>query len=61
MKAEILKALSVLRIEVLVYTMKEEKCETLGELVKKLAFAYNREDVHRIANDILFAYETRNW
>lgn len=60
MKAAILKVLAALDFEVLTYTMTVNKCKTLEQLVDKLAWAYNREDLNRIAGDLHFAYETRN-
>lgn len=58
---KILKQLAYLDIEVLAYTMETEKCKTLARLADKLMERYTEEDVSRIFNDILFAFETRNW
>lgn len=60
MKAKVLKQLATLQFEVLAYTMKSYKCNTLDELAKKLSFAYTSEDAHRIAGDLQYSYETRN-
>ena len=60
MKAKVLKQLATLQFEVLAYTMKSYKCNTLDELVKKLSYCYISEDAHRIAGDLQYSYETRN-
>lgn len=59
MKAKVLKQLATLQFEVLAYTMKDYKCNTLDELVKKLSYAYTLEDAHRIAYDLQYSYDTR--
>jgi hypothetical protein len=46
-------------MEVLSYSAKDRGCNTLDELVKKLQWAYNAEDVNRIPDDLTYAYETR--
>ena len=60
MKAKVLKQLATLQFEVLSYTMKDYKCNTHDELVKKLSFCYISEDARRIAGDLQYSYETRN-
>ena len=61
MFTKVLKELAYLDIEVLTYTMEAEKCKSLARLADKLCERYTKEDVDHIVNDLLFAFETRNW
>lgn len=55
MKAKVLKQLATLQFEVLAYTMKDYKCNTLDELVKKLSLLLHAGGCapHRIRPAIL--------
>lgn len=56
MKTKILNILASMPFYMVDYAMRSEKVKTLDELCKKLAFRYTKEDCHRIANDIAYAY-----
>ena len=59
MKTKVLKVLATLKFEVLSYTIEQYGCDTLSELVDKLSWAYNAEDVNRIADDLEYAFENK--
>lgn len=59
MEAKIFHRLADLPFEVLGWTIKQYGCKTMGELADKLSYAYNREDVNRINDDLIYAYEHR--
>lgn len=60
MKTKVLKAFASVQFKVLAYTMEMYKCNTLDQLASKFCKFYIAEDVHRIASDLEYAYETRN-
>lgn len=59
MKAKVLKVLATLKFEVLAYSVEFYGCNTLGELVDKLSYAYIPEDVNRIADDLQYSFDTK--
>lgn len=56
MKTKILDVLSELPFYMVCYAVRSYVVKNLSQLCEKLAFAYTKEDYHRIVNDIANAY-----
>lgn len=45
-----------MNFEVVVWTMKDEKCSTMNQLAEKLSERYIKEDLNRIEEDLEYCY-----
>ena len=56
MKTKVLKAVSELLFNVVIFAMSDNNCTTLQELATKLAHRYNPEDIAKMKDDLIYAY-----